>query len=265
MTEKQSLACNLYMQTGLTQQKIAEITGVNRKTLYEWMKQGNWTRARTASAHAPGILLDQYYGQLVSLNESIALREETFPTREDTVIMTRVNSVIKTLLPDKKSLAKTIEHFTDFSEIAKERFPELGDQIATLIKDYITDVLVAPVPYTQLEFSNSQSQSQQSQSPIPIFLSLPKGQNTDGVQNGASAIAVDQPKAATSKEFGDLQNDKTPQQTIQKWGASGELRNTSLPFGEGRGEALPPPRNRAERRAQERMLKKAHKSLKKAA
>jgi len=134
MTEKQSLAYNLYMQTGLTQQ-IAELTGVNRKTLYDWIKQGNWSRARTASAHAPGILLDQYYGQLIAFNNNIASRDEVFPTREDTIIMTRVNSVIKTLLPDKKSLATTIEHFTDFSEIVKDKYPELGDKLSTLIRE----------------------------------------------------------------------------------------------------------------------------------
>ena len=166
MTEKQTLAYNLYMQTGLTQQKIAELTSVNRKTLYDWIKQGNWSRARTASAHAPGILLDQYYGQLIALNDNIASRDEIFPTREDTIVMTRINSVIKTLLPDKKSLAKTIEHFTDFSEIVKDKYPELGDQLSTLIREYITDVLVAPVPATQTPISNSHL-PKQSKFPIP--------------------------------------------------------------------------------------------------
>jgi len=267
MTEKQSLAWNLYMQTGLTQQKIAELTGVNRKTLYDWIKQGNWSRARTVSAHAPGILLDQYYGQLVALNDNIASRDEVFPTREDTVIMTRVNSVIKSLLPDKKSLATTIEHFTDFSDIIKDQYPELGDHIATLIKNYITDVLLASP--TQTQCPPELAEGPNSHLPKQSEFQIPNSQlHTNGVQNGVSAAAEIQPKPATSKEYNDLPDNTTPQDTIQKWGATDGQHNTSLPEpalsdsrrGEGRREALPPPRNRSERRAQERLLKKVMKS-----
>jgi|GEM_PF-1592054 len=268
MTEKQSLAWNLYMQTGLTQQKIAELTGVNRKTLYDWMKQGNWSRARTASAHAPGILLDQYYGQLVALNDNIASRDEIFPTREDTVIMTRVNSVIKTLLPDKKSLAATIEHFTDFSEIVKDKFPDLGDQLSTLIGEYISDVLVPPYRNTQPPIPNSHYPAQHDPN-SQVILSLPKSpipNSENGVQDGVCFQSEMQPQSATSTVSHRCHGEPVEP---QKWGATGGPRNTSLPEptlgdsrrGEGRGEApLPTPRNRAERRAQERLLKKVMKA-----
>jgi len=119
------------------------------------------------------------------------------------------------------------------------------------------------VPDTQFQTENSHL-PKQSQSQIPIFLSTPKDQSqSDGVQNGVFAEPNKQPESATSavsdRCHGEPAEPHTPQKNIQKWGATDEQRNTSLPFGEGRGEA-PPPRNRTERRAQERLLKKIMKA-----
>jgi DNA-binding XRE family transcriptional regulator len=89
-------AYNLYFQTGLTQQQIAAILGVNRKTLYNWIHEGDWKRARNTARHAPTLLVQQYYDQLTNLNASIAARTDNpFPTKDEADVMRKLSLVIK--------------------------------------------------------------------------------------------------------------------------------------------------------------------------
>jgi len=76
------------------------------------------------------------------------------------------------------------------------------------------------------------------------------------VQNGVSTEADNLPKSATSSECSDLPTNTTPQKSFQKWGAAASASPASHPV----TDILPPPRNRSERRAQERLLKKAMKA-----
>jgi len=137
MTTKQQQAENLYFNSALTQQQIADTVGINRKTLYDWKQQGNWLRARCVTSQAPMVLISQYYEQLAALNVNIADRDQAWPTKDEANIIGKLNNTVRTLRRDGKTKADAIELFANFSELLREKNPELNDKIAEYIEEFL--------------------------------------------------------------------------------------------------------------------------------
>jgi transposase-like protein len=78
-------AYNLYFHTNLTQQQIAERAGVSSRTIYEWMKQGNWKTLKATSRIMPAQVVDDIYKHISHLNWTIKNRpfEERYPTKAE--------------------------------------------------------------------------------------------------------------------------------------------------------------------------------------
>jgi len=136
MTTKQQ-AENLFFNSELTQQQIADTVGINRKTLYDWKQQGNWLRARCVTSNAPMVLCSQYYEQLAALNVDIADRDIAWPTKDEANIIGKLNNTIRTLRRDGKTKADATEILTNFSELLREKDPELNDKIADYIEEFL--------------------------------------------------------------------------------------------------------------------------------
>ena len=138
MTTKQQQAHDLYFHSGLSHQQIADKVGINRKTLYDWRQQGKWLRAKCAAANAPMVLVEQYYGQLAALNLDIAARGLPYPNKEEASIIGRLTSAVRTVRRQGKTHAETIEVFSNFSEMLREKDPELNDKLAGYIDEFLT-------------------------------------------------------------------------------------------------------------------------------
>ena len=108
-------ARNLYFGTNLSQQEIADQCNINRKTLYLWMNEGGWRHAKYAAAHAPTLLIDQYYAQLGKLNQNIAARENPWPTKDEANIIRRIMLCI-TQFKNHGGVTQTMNVFHDFIE-----------------------------------------------------------------------------------------------------------------------------------------------------
>ncbi len=143
MEPKHQQAFNLYFQTDLTQQQIADLLDINRKTLYTWIKQGSWARAKYAARHAPCILIDQYYAQLHAMNKEISGREERpYPTKEEAEIMRKLGATIKQIRPgDKITSAENVELMTDFLDHIQRQDPATVDTILPHLDKYVDFVL----------------------------------------------------------------------------------------------------------------------------
>jgi len=83
--EKQQQAHDLYFNTDKTQQEIADILEVNRRTIYLWIKQGRWAQMKTAARQMPTLILQDVYCHINAINEKIFSRDEqdACPTHDE--------------------------------------------------------------------------------------------------------------------------------------------------------------------------------------
>ena len=135
-------AQKLYYQAELSQKQIADILNVNRKTLYLWIKEGHWQRAKRAAASAPTLLAEQYYHQLAMINRTIALRDDRpFPTKDESEIIRRLTATLKHL-PVKHLASQSIEVFELFVDqlnrsdrtLAMTVLPHIDEHLSYLFK-----------------------------------------------------------------------------------------------------------------------------------
>ena len=74
--EKKEYAFLAYTRTEMTQAEIAAKTHVQRKTIGDWIKKGNWEVFKGNIIITKAYLLRDFYLQLVDLNTDIKSREE---------------------------------------------------------------------------------------------------------------------------------------------------------------------------------------------
>ncbi|MCW3124191.1 MAG: hypothetical protein JWQ38_3683 [Flavipsychrobacter sp.] len=130
-SQEQHKAEYLFLHTDFSQQEIADIVGIDRRTLYSWAKENNWQRARYIAKHAPPVLVEQYYGQLGALNQAITNRtERPYPTKEEAEIIRKLLISIKHAVVDKRPVIESIEALTEF-------VTELGNKDLELSKKVI--------------------------------------------------------------------------------------------------------------------------------
>jgi len=203
---KQSQAKSLYFISDLTQQQIADVVGVNRKTLYTWIKDGNWTRTRNTDNLTPMRVIQQYYTMLENYNIRIFNRRDKYPDEEDVKIIRSVASTIKTLTPKqpKNHYASVIYEF--LTEFAKEN-PTLTEQIKPHLIRFIA--------------------SKDSSFPLEDFFT--PGDCT--ISNIQSLVPRSVPAPVTFGDGGDHAEDSNFENKIM------ESVPAPLSFGEGRGEA----------------------------
>lgn len=121
-------ARELYMQGGLTQQEIAEILNVNRKTVGLWIQQGQWRQLRIAAQQSPAMLLQDFYNQLAVLNETIHQRGG-IPTIEESVVQRRLIMNIQSF--KQQPVSNYIQIYTELIDHIGKQDPVLSKTIAT--------------------------------------------------------------------------------------------------------------------------------------
>jgi hypothetical protein len=137
MSDNEQKAHDLFFQTELNQQQIADLLNVNRKTLYGWIKQGNWIRAKCAAAYAPVVLAEQYYAQLAAMNNKIAEREDPFPTKEEADIIRKITATVNSIRNEKATCSETIQVLTNFTDDLLIIDPELTKKVAVHMNVFI--------------------------------------------------------------------------------------------------------------------------------
>jgi len=119
-------ARELYLQGGLTQQQIASLLDINRKTVGLWIQQGQWRQMRIAAQQTPAMLLQDFYNQLAVLNETIHQRGG-IPTIEESIVQRRLIMNIKSF--DRQPTSNYIQLYTELINEISKQDPELGKKV----------------------------------------------------------------------------------------------------------------------------------------
>jgi predicted DNA-binding protein YlxM (UPF0122 family) len=131
-------AFNLFFQTDFTKKQIADLLNIDRKTLFTWIKEGNWMRSKNAARHAPSLLTEQYYNQLCELNIKIAEREEMpYATKDEAEIIRKLTNTISHYNKKKASIGETIEVLSDFHEYLDRNYNGEGKYIMSFSDKYV--------------------------------------------------------------------------------------------------------------------------------
>jgi transposase-like protein len=85
-------ARDLYINQGMMQTEIADTLGIDRKTIYNWIKAGQWEETRITRSQAPAELGQSMYNHITAINERIARRGpfNRIPTTEETTMLCRL-------------------------------------------------------------------------------------------------------------------------------------------------------------------------------
>ncbi len=141
MTNEQRQAHDMFFQTELTQQQIADMLDINRKTLYLWIKEGGWKQAKYAAAHAPSVLIEQYYEQLGAINNHIASRiEQPWPSKEEAVTIRSLTTTIKNIRNGKHTVGESVEVFQHFTDKLRRKDLSLTKEILPHMTKHIKDL-----------------------------------------------------------------------------------------------------------------------------
>lgn len=136
-TTAREQARRLYFQSNFTQQQIADLSGVHVRTVFDWINQGDWKRAKDMVLNAPTFLAEQYYTQLAALNNVIAARKEApYPTKEESEIMRRVTGTLKTVKA-KQTRSEVVDMLADFTAFANDHSPNITKLLNIVVGDYL--------------------------------------------------------------------------------------------------------------------------------
>ncbi|HXS37543.1 MAG TPA: hypothetical protein VN721_12645 [Flavipsychrobacter sp.] len=142
---KKQQARDLYFQTDLTQTRIAELIDVDRKTIYLWIKEGRWAEIKRSAQYTPSILAEQYYRQLLSINEMIASRtEQPYPTSQEADIIRKLTLTIKNI-KNGQTVGETVEVLMNFIHQITKTDLNLAKEILPHADKYIRDQENPPI------------------------------------------------------------------------------------------------------------------------
>ena len=87
-TQKKDYAKSLFLYEHLTQEEIAERTGVDRRTVARWMETENWKGMKVSITITREEQIKNLYNQLKDINEAISARKDrryATPAEADTI------------------------------------------------------------------------------------------------------------------------------------------------------------------------------------
>jgi DNA-binding transcriptional regulator LsrR (DeoR family) len=88
-TQKKDFAKALFLHENLTQEEIAERTGVTRRTVARWIEEGNWKGLKVSVTITREEQVRNLYNQLKAINDTITGRERdkryATPAEADTI------------------------------------------------------------------------------------------------------------------------------------------------------------------------------------
>jgi predicted DNA-binding protein YlxM (UPF0122 family) len=135
--DKHQQAYTLYFQTDLTQVEIAKLLDVDRRTVHNWLKEGNWRQLKKSAQHIPSKLVEQFYYMLANLNQEILGRpQQPYPLTHEVEQLRKLCISIRHL-KNRQTINENIESFTNLAEVISYKDPELAQQLRPHIQSYI--------------------------------------------------------------------------------------------------------------------------------
>lgn len=137
--EKKAQAKELFFQTNLTKSEIAEMIGVNRRTIHIWSREGDWERLRASARHMPSIIAEHCYYMMAHLGQSVLsdAREGMPATLKEAETMHKLALTINKI-KNRNTVNESIEMFTFFLDGLKKKDPALTEKLLPHIDEHIT-------------------------------------------------------------------------------------------------------------------------------
>jgi DNA-binding XRE family transcriptional regulator len=156
-TEKHAQAYNLYFQTGLSQSQIAKLLDVDRKTVHNWMSEGNWRKQKKLAAHMPSKIAEQQYYMLANIGHEILSRgHQPYPLEHEADRMRKIAITIRHI-KNRQTVNEAMESYTHLAEAISYKDPVFAAQLRVYIQDYIqgrVDVKFADLVTEDYQFNS---------------------------------------------------------------------------------------------------------------
>ncbi len=134
--DQQSLARDLYFNTNKTQQEIADILDVNRRTVYLWIKQGRWEEMKAAARQMPSLIQQSVYNHFSAVNDQINKRDEDnrCPTMQEVEKMRKLLNMANSV--KKQHTGAYMEVFQELYQFVFNRDSEFAKQLSVHIQAF---------------------------------------------------------------------------------------------------------------------------------
>ena len=139
--DKQQLAKDLYLHTDKTQQEIADILDVHRRTVYLWIKNGRWQEMKIAARQAPAMIMQNIFNYIDQIDLKIRRRpvEEHCPTMEEVNMMGKLLRM--TNLIDRQQTGAYMQAFEELMKFLNREDRELSKKVIKHADRYVQGFL----------------------------------------------------------------------------------------------------------------------------
>ena len=139
--DKKSIAKALYVQSGYTQEEIAEQVGVTRQTVGRWVKAEGWEELKASQTITPAQIIAQFNSQIVEINNKISEREvgQRFATPQEADAINKLASSINKL-QNEVGIADIVSVGMRFLTWLRPLDPEAGKTFNNLFDTFIKEV-----------------------------------------------------------------------------------------------------------------------------
>lgn len=136
LSDKKTLAHDLFMRTTKTLKEIAQICDVKYDTLIEWSGKGKWKELRAANSVTRAHVINNTLLQIKELQDEINARpDKKYPTPKESDTMIKMGNLIRDL--DKSlSLADYITIIEEILRALSETKPELAKQLGPHLLEF---------------------------------------------------------------------------------------------------------------------------------
>ena len=140
--QKKEWAKTLYMRENLTQQEIAELVGVSRVTVSNWVRAGKWEEQKAGLTLTRQEQVANLYRQVAEINRAISARAEgeRFPNSKEADILGKLSAAIRNM-EQETGIADIISVLTGFIEWVRPFDLEKAKELTRLADAYIKDKL----------------------------------------------------------------------------------------------------------------------------
>lgn len=140
-SDARALAREYYLTTNKTQDEIAQLVGVNRKTMSVWVNEEKWEMQKAAYNVTPRKTIAGYLLQLEKMREHIEARKggedgNPWANSKESDIITKITKAIKVLQRDL-TLTDYIQAFEDLTKYGMNIDHEATTQFVKIMNDFI--------------------------------------------------------------------------------------------------------------------------------
>ncbi len=150
--DQQLQARDLYIYQGKTQEEIAILLNVSRKTVYNWIKNGQWAEIKLSNQQAPAVVLQDVYNHITEVNKKIAARQygERCPSMQEVDMLRKLVGITKNY--DKGHIGFYVQAYEELTNYILQDNRELAQTVVKYADKYLKGCIFNKNFYSKEEF-----------------------------------------------------------------------------------------------------------------